>query len=88
MLNVSKVKTRGAPKKSFVVNFGLVAGPSHAPHSVPEKSSEKGKEKAVDGDTDELGRWDVLVRREVASKQVTVFDVRYVRLAKCHRSSY
>jgi prolactin regulatory element-binding protein len=25
---------------------------------------------------DELGRWDVLVRREVAGKPVTVFDVR------------
>ncbi|ORX34646.1 WD40-repeat-containing domain protein [Kockovaella imperatae] len=60
ILNVSKVKNRGAPKKSFVVNYGL------AP--LPEDG--KGKEKATD-----LDQWDIITRREVASKQITVFDV-------------
>ncbi|GFZ50719.1 hypothetical protein JCM24511_08477 [Saitozyma sp. JCM 24511] len=51
-----------------------------------EKEKEMGKEKekaegaqdveGVEGaEGDELGRWDVLVRREVAGKPVTVFDV-------------
>jgi len=36
---------------------------------------EKGKGKEM-AEGEELGRWDVLVRREVASKPITVFDVR------------
>jgi prolactin regulatory element-binding protein len=36
----------------------------------------KGKEKDSTSEGDELGRWDVLVRREVAGKPITVFDVR------------
>ena len=35
----------------------------------------KGKEKES-SKPQELGKWDVLVRREVAGKPVTVFDVR------------
>ena len=73
VLNVVKAK-RGAPRKAFVCTFGLVAGPSKAALT-PAEIESKGKEKEVDG-SDEMGKWDVLVRREVAGKPATVFDVR------------
>ena len=57
-----------------------MAGPSSAPKTEAEQQSEKGKEKATLPEENELGRWDVLARREVASKQVTVFDARSVYL--------
>jgi len=81
VLNATKARARGAPRKAFVCNFGVVAGPSKTAVTQAEKEtmSAKGKEKAeasVLGH--ELGRWDVLVRREIASKPVTVFDVRSV----------
>ena len=81
VLNSKKAPKRGAPRKSFVVTFGLVAGPSKAPLSPEEAASKtldkgKGKEKDSTSEGDELGRWDVLVRREVAGKPITVFDVR------------
>lgn len=79
VLNATKVPKRGAPRKSFVVTFGVVAGPSKTQVTPAESQSEKGKQKAQDTDLgDELGRWDVIVRREVAGKPVTVFDVRWV----------
>ena len=59
-----------------MATFGLVAGPSSAPVTEEEKAS------AIDGKNEteekggELGRWDVLVRREAAGKPITVFDVR------------
>lgn len=60
----------------------MVAGPSKTGMTKEEKASTvqgKGKEKDVGGgDGDELGRWDVVLRREVGGKPVTVFDVRYV----------
>lgn len=71
VLNASQVKKRGAPRKAFVCTFGLVAEPSHAPMTPAER---KGKEKES-SKPQELGKWDVLVRREVAGKPVTVFDV-------------
>lgn len=64
----------------------MVAGPSKTPVSKAEAESKpvdkgKGKEKDSSGQGEELGRWDVLVRREVAGKPVTVFDVRYEIIA-------
>jgi prolactin regulatory element-binding protein len=75
VLNASKPSKRGGPRKAFVATFTLVAGPSKAPHTAEEdtSSSVKGKEKESE---EELGRWDVVLRREVATKPVTVFDVR------------
>jgi len=77
VLNASKPSKRGGPRKAFVATFTLVAGPSKAPHTAEEdkSSSVKGKEKEEE---EELGRWDVVLRREVATKPVTVFDVRWV----------
>lgn len=74
VLNLAKPPPkRGAPRKSFIVSFGIVADPSQAEETSSEKSvSVKGKEKAGP----EMGKWDVLARREVATKPVTVFDVR------------
>jgi prolactin regulatory element-binding protein len=72
VLNATKPSKRGGPRKSFIASFTLVAGPSKAPHT-PEEAG-KGKEKEVE--EEELGRWDVVLRREVAAKPVTVFDVR------------
>jgi prolactin regulatory element-binding protein len=74
VLNASQVRKRGAPRRGFVCTFGLVAGPSHAPITTAEKEG-KGKEKEPN-EPEELGKWDVLVRREVAGKPVTVFDIR------------
>ncbi len=74
VLNATKSPKRGAPRKAFVCTFGLVAGPSHAPLTSAEKEG-KGKENET-VESEELGKWDVLVRREVAGKPVTVFDVR------------
>lgn len=77
VLNVSKASKRGGPRKAFVANFTMVAGPSKAPHTAEEEKSEKGKEKEQPPvDDEEMGRWDVVLRREVATKPVTVFDVR------------
>jgi len=83
VLNSTKAPKRGAPRKSFVVTFALVAGPSKAPVSPEEAASKsldkgKGKEKDSASEGEELGRWDLLVRREVAGKPITVFDVRSV----------
>ena len=77
VLNVTTIPKKGAPRKAFVVTFGMVAGPSKAPMTAEEiRSTSKGKDKEVPSDGEELGRWDVLARREVAGKPVTVFDVR------------
>lgn len=87
---------RGSPRKAFVCTFGLVAGPSKIPLTAAEKESSStvlGGSK----DVQEVGKWDVLVRREVAGKPVTVFDVRYVaqtvmridfavRMVNCYRT--
>lgn len=73
ILNATKVVKRGAPRKAYVCNFGLV----NSPPTVAEKNgspSESGKGKAKQ----DLGRWDVLLRREIAGKPVTVLDIRFV----------
>lgn len=80
VLNASKAPAkRGAPRKAFIANFTVVAGPSKTPHTAEEEktnppASAKGKEKEVV--EEDLGRWDVILRREVATKPVTVFDIR------------
>lgn len=64
---------KGVPRKAFICTFGLVAGPSSAEVTAAEKDAgtpSKG------GKGEEMGRWDVLGRREVAGKPLTVFDVR------------
>ncbi|CAD6573257.1 MAG: hypothetical protein TREMPRED_000761, partial [Tremellales sp. Tagirdzhanova-0007] len=71
--NASKLAQRGAPRKAFVCTFGLVAGPSSATVSSAERESQGKEEDVIE--SNELGRWDVLVRREVARKPVTTFDV-------------
>ncbi|WVW81734.1 hypothetical protein I302_103730 [Kwoniella bestiolae CBS 10118] len=68
VLNATKSSKRGAPRKSFVVTFGLVSEPSKAPLTKEEVQTSKEKE-------DSLGKWDVVARREVGGKPVTVFDV-------------
>ncbi|RXK39100.1 prolactin regulatory element-binding protein [Tremella mesenterica] len=74
VLNVSKTPAkRGAPRKAFVVSFGIVAGPSTAPLVLD--SSQGGTVKGKEKEGSELGKWDVLVKREVAGKPITVFDV-------------
>ena len=78
VLNATKASKRGAPRKAFICTFGLVAGPSHAPVTRAEMER-KGKQKET-MNSEELGRWDVLVRREVAGKPITVFDVRWAQL--------
>ncbi|WWC85756.1 uncharacterized protein L201_000622 [Kwoniella dendrophila CBS 6074] len=71
VLNATKAAKRGAPRKAFIVTFGLTAPPSKAPLT-PEEIKTKGKTKEQE---ESLGKWDVLVRREVGGKPVTVFDV-------------
>ncbi|ORY34349.1 quinon protein alcohol dehydrogenase-like superfamily [Naematelia encephala] len=76
VLNATKSPKRGAPRKAWVCTFGLVAGPSSTIRTAAEEG--KGKEKETEEEpekTEELGRWDVIVRREVSGKPVTVFDV-------------
>jgi prolactin regulatory element-binding protein len=76
-LNAAQTRKRGAPRKAFVCTSGLVGPRSSLPVTSAEKAN-KGKEKEGGEVGDELGKWDVLVRREVAGKPVTVFDVRSV----------
>jgi prolactin regulatory element-binding protein len=81
VLNASKAAKRGGPRKAFVATFTLVAGPSKAPHTAEEEKSSPTVSKGKETETEEeLGRWDVVLRREVATKPVTVFDVRWVML--------
>ncbi|WRT63668.1 uncharacterized protein IL334_000591 [Kwoniella shivajii] len=81
ILNATKSAKRGAPRKAFAVTFGVVSPPSHAPLTEEEIKSqnqppEKGKGKEKEGSqTEEIGKWDVITRREVGGKPVTVFDV-------------
>ncbi|WWD22371.1 hypothetical protein CI109_106862 [Kwoniella shandongensis] len=80
VLNATRSVKRGAPRKAFVCTFGVVAQPSTAPLTAEEKATAqaKGKGKEVvgdDGEKEEIGKWDVLVKREVGGKPVTVFDV-------------
>ncbi|WVQ80404.1 hypothetical protein IAT38_002509 [Cryptococcus sp. DSM 104549] len=82
VLNASRPAKKGAPRKAFVCTFGVVSSPSKAPLTAEEKTTlEKGKgkvdekEKQVEEEGDGVGKWDVLVKREVAGKPVTVFDV-------------
>lgn len=65
-------------RKAWICTFGLVAGPSTVEVTTEELKTGTPVKKAEAGSTegDELGRWDVLGRREVARKPVTVFDVR------------
>lgn len=84
VLNSTKSAKRGAGRKAWVCAFGVVARPSQAKLTEEEKATakneeEKGKEKEIASDPQEdVGKWDVLIKREVAGKPVTVFDVRYV----------
>lgn len=60
-----------------MVTFGLVAGPSKT--LVTEAETKSMNDKKTEGNAsegEELGRWDVIVRREVAGKPITVFDIR------------
>jgi prolactin regulatory element-binding protein len=52
------------------------AGKGKGKETEKEKEKTEGEQGVEDAEGDELGRWDVLVRREVAGKPVTVFDVR------------
>ncbi|WWD05890.1 hypothetical protein V865_003974 [Kwoniella europaea PYCC6329] len=77
VLNATKSSKRGAPRKSFVVSFGLVSEPSKAP--LTKEEIKTSQEKSTPGGQGEkegsLGKWDVISRREVGGKPVTVFDV-------------
>ncbi|KIR30045.1 prolactin regulatory element-binding protein [Cryptococcus deuterogattii 99/473] len=81
VLNSTKSAKRGAGRKAWVCTFGVVAGPSQAKLTEEEKATakseeEKGKEMETASDPQEdVGKWDVLIKREVAGKPVTVFDV-------------
>ncbi|OXC81751.1 prolactin regulatory element-binding protein [Cryptococcus neoformans var. grubii Br795] len=81
VLNSTKPAKRGAARKAWVCTFGVVAPPSQAKLTEEEKATakseeEKGKEKETASDPQEdVGKWDVLIKREVAGKPVTVFDV-------------
>lgn len=81
VLNSTKSAKRGAGRKAWVCAFGVVARPSQAKLTEEEKATaeneeEKGKEKEIASDPQEdVGKWDVLIKREVAGKPVTVFDV-------------
>jgi hypothetical protein len=55
------------------VTFGVVADPSKQALTAEEKG--KGKEMEV-VESDEVGKWDVVARREVGGKPVTTFDIR------------
>ncbi len=61
----AKGKGAGQVQRAWVVNFGLEAG---------GVEGLKGKEK--EGQAEEMGRWDVLVKREVGTKPITVFETR------------
>ncbi|AFR98067.1 prolactin regulatory element-binding protein [Cryptococcus neoformans C23] len=81
VLNSTKPAKRGAARKAWVCTFGVVAPPSQAKLTEEEKATakseeEKGKGKETASDPQEdVGKWDVLIKREVAGKPVTVFDV-------------
>ncbi|WVR03459.1 hypothetical protein IAU60_000450 [Kwoniella sp. DSM 27419] len=77
VLNATKSAKRGAPRKAFIVNFGVVSEPSKAPLTAEERKTAEGGAKggsAPAGDQEPVGKWDVVARREVAGKPVTVFD--------------
>jgi prolactin regulatory element-binding protein len=81
VLNSASNPRKGQPRKAWVVTLGQVAGKTHAPVSIEEKESGVKVVASDKGDSDgkdeeEQGRWDVVGRREVAGKPVTVFDVR------------
>ncbi|WVO14856.1 hypothetical protein L204_102495 [Cryptococcus depauperatus] len=78
VLNATKSAKRGASRKAWVCNFGVVAGPSKAPLTEEEKITDKEKKKnkaKVEEEKEDVGKWDVLAKREVAGKPVTVFDI-------------
>jgi prolactin regulatory element-binding protein len=82
VLNSASNPRKGQPRKAWVVTLGQVAGATSAPVSQEEeKSGVKAERKA---DEEEQRRWDVLARREVAGKPVTVFDVRCAFLLHNH----
>ncbi|ODN97087.1 hypothetical protein I350_08067 [Cryptococcus amylolentus CBS 6273] len=72
VLNASKAAKRGGPRKAFVCTFGIVAEASKAPLTEEEKAT---AEKSGAGEEEDVGKWDVLAKREVAGKPVTAFDV-------------
>ncbi|WVF66218.1 hypothetical protein IAT40_000958 [Kwoniella sp. CBS 6097] len=83
VLNATKAAKRGAPRKAFIATFGIVSGASRAALTEEEKrTSEKQakagvpeqNEKENKEDEDGAGKWDVVARREVGGKPVTVFD--------------
>ncbi|WWC58074.1 uncharacterized protein I303_100609 [Kwoniella dejecticola CBS 10117] len=74
VLNATRATKKGAPRKSFVVSFGLIASPSKSPLTEEELKTLAKQEKEEEKG-DDLGKWDVISRREVGTKPVTVFDV-------------
>ncbi|KAK4688290.1 prolactin regulatory element-binding protein, partial [Tremellales sp. Uapishka_1] len=73
-LNATKKPSkRGAPVKAFICTFGVVAAASKAPITPGEKDAIG--EKTGGKEPEEVGKWDVIVRREVAGKPITVLDV-------------
>ncbi|OCF38627.1 prolactin regulatory element-binding protein [Kwoniella heveanensis CBS 569] len=81
VLNATKSAKRGAPRKAFVVTFGIVSGPSKAALTEEEKKTDEKQakegvpERSEKADSEEdVGKWDVVARREVGGKPVTVFD--------------
>ncbi|WWC66884.1 uncharacterized protein I206_100791 [Kwoniella pini CBS 10737] len=78
VLNATRAAKKGSPRKSFVVSFGLIASSSESPLTDEElKTLEKHEEDSSPKDSkgEDLGKWDVIARREVGTKPVTVFDV-------------
>jgi hypothetical protein len=68
-----RTSSRGFTRKAWAVTFGIVANASKNALTAEEKG--KGREKDVDGEA-EVGKWDVISRREIGKKPVTTFDVR------------
>ncbi len=55
------------------MTFGVVADPSKNALTAEEKGKGREKDEVVEA---EVGKWDVVSRREIGGKPVTTFDVR------------
>jgi prolactin regulatory element-binding protein len=67
-------RTPAVPEKAFACNLVLVR-PKPSPAAVPEKG--KVEEPLASGDVvQELGKWDVVARREVGNRPVTAMQIR------------
>lgn len=79
VLNSAGKPRKGQARKAWVVTLAQIADASHAPVSAAEKQSgvnvdDLSKRGSSTKDKEEEGRWDVVARREVSAKPVTVFD--------------